>query len=114
MDGGFQLCSLLLVDTGLGHIATCPVTMLFTSVKTHTDYLHSTSLRNLLTEAGPPRLRAVSGYQNSLHCAVVPDFPCLYQDKTLTNTKTWVVFLPWTHGWRVATNGGLKFLCLLS
>lgn len=37
------------------------------SSETQTSHLHFTKLQNLLTEAGASRLRALSGYQNSLH-----------------------------------------------
>lgn len=54
------------------------VTVLFISTKTHTNHFHFTSWRNLLTEAAPPRLRALSGYQNSLHYTAAPDLSCVY------------------------------------
>lgn len=64
------------------HCYSSCATILFMSIKTHTNHLHFTSLHNLLTAAASPRLRTLNVCQNSLHCTVAPDFSWLYQDKT--------------------------------
>lgn len=109
MDGGVQLFSLLWVERCLGPPAIHPRLACYISVKIHAIHVPFTSLVTSYWSKGTKvQASKWQPVQSALHCGSWLLLPI----PRLTNTKTWVAFLPWTHGWGTATNDDLE--CLLS